>query len=70
MDEDEDEFGSYGGFVPVVEGARQNSELYDAYRSHHSLSSPPYISWPLRLTLFLYQQPCLPNLRVTGYYRP
>lgn len=41
MDEDEDELVSYGTFVPMAEGARLNSDLYDAYRSHHTTSSDP-----------------------------
>lgn len=39
MDEDEDELVPYGTFVPMAEGARLNSNLYDVYRSHHSLSN-------------------------------
>ncbi|KAI6135190.1 hypothetical protein EDD17DRAFT_45917 [Pisolithus thermaeus] len=43
--DDDDELGSYDAFVPVVEGARLNTDLYEAYRSQHSWSnsSIPYV---------------------------
>lgn len=45
VDDDDDELGSYNAFVPVVEGARINTDLYEAYRSQHSWSnsSVPYV---------------------------
>jgi len=49
VDEDDDELGSYGSFVPVMEGSRHNTELYDAYRSQHSWSNssaPYFLSFP------------------------
>ncbi|KAN0097057.1 hypothetical protein V8E55_001503 [Tylopilus felleus] len=49
MDEDDDELGPYGSFVPVMEGSRLNPELYDAYRSQHSWSNsstPYFLSFP------------------------
>ncbi|KIJ13269.1 hypothetical protein PAXINDRAFT_100737 [Paxillus involutus ATCC 200175] len=36
MDEDDDELGPYSAFVPVVEGTRLNTDLYEAYRSQHT----------------------------------
>ncbi|KAH7887348.1 hypothetical protein F5I97DRAFT_1859688 [Phlebopus sp. FC_14] len=59
MDEDEDELGPYSAFVPFVEGARLNTDLYEAYRSHLPTEStndrvlPPLVdasppsAWPL-----------------------
>ncbi|KAF8838377.1 hypothetical protein BDN67DRAFT_991343 [Paxillus ammoniavirescens] len=49
MDEDDDELGPYSAFVPVVEGTRLNTDLYEAYRSQHSWSnssSPHVLSFP------------------------
>lgn len=49
VDEDEDELGPYGSFVPVMEGSRFNTDLYDAYRSQHSWSNsstPYFLSFP------------------------
>ncbi|KAI5993621.1 hypothetical protein EDD15DRAFT_911678 [Pisolithus albus] len=45
VDDDDDELGPYNAFVPVVEGARLNTDLYEAYRSQHSWSnsSIPYV---------------------------
>ncbi|KIO12425.1 hypothetical protein M404DRAFT_115988, partial [Pisolithus tinctorius Marx 270] len=41
VDDDDDELGSYNAFVPVVEGARINADLYEAYRSQHIPPSEP-----------------------------
>lgn len=41
VDEDDDELGPYGSFVPVMEGSRLNTDMYDAYRSQHSWSNSP-----------------------------
>ena len=47
MDDDDDELGPYGTFMPVMEGSRLNTDLYDAYRSQHSWSNPmPYFVGP------------------------
>ncbi|KAF9236234.1 hypothetical protein BU15DRAFT_50440 [Melanogaster broomeanus] len=48
MDEDDDELGPYSAFVPVVEGTRLNTDLYQAHRSQHSWSnsSLPYVMTP------------------------
>ena len=49
VDEDDDELGPYGTFVPVMEGSRLNTDLYDAYRSQHSWSNssaPYFLSFP------------------------
>ncbi|KAH0840254.1 hypothetical protein J3R83DRAFT_1261 [Lanmaoa asiatica] len=49
VDEDDDELGPYGTFVPVIEGSRLNTDLYDAYRSQHSWSNsstPYFLSFP------------------------
>ncbi|KAF8559428.1 hypothetical protein OG21DRAFT_734236 [Imleria badia] len=49
VDEDDEEMGPYGSFVPVMEGSRFNSDLYDAYRSQHSWSNssaPYFLSFP------------------------
>ncbi|KAG8218996.1 hypothetical protein J3R82DRAFT_4741 [Butyriboletus roseoflavus] len=49
VDEDDDELSPYGTFVPVMEGSRLNTDLYDAYRSQHSWSNsstPYFLSFP------------------------
>ncbi|KIJ69788.1 hypothetical protein HYDPIDRAFT_77071 [Hydnomerulius pinastri MD-312] len=38
-DDDDDELGPYSAFVPVMEGTRLNTDLYEAYRSSHWSSS-------------------------------
>ncbi|KAI6018309.1 hypothetical protein EDC04DRAFT_470406 [Pisolithus marmoratus] len=41
VDDEDDELGSYNAYVPVVEGARLNTDLYEAYRSQHIPSTEP-----------------------------
>ncbi|KIK29079.1 hypothetical protein PISMIDRAFT_73448, partial [Pisolithus microcarpus 441] len=62
VDDDDDELGSYNAFVPVVEGARLNTDLYEAYRSQHIPSTepptsdrvlPPLIEAPPRSNVWL-----------------